>query len=159
MGRMHALIPHLPFACFCFECFKRVSSPHSFKWERYDCPGQHEIGYSENPYVGPAQCAGPIVGPASPVCHDTVCTKRKAQRELAVPTTTPLLSRNPWDTLGPKGVPTSSDFSCARRFAGIIPLLCFGGPSRAKSASRSLRRALLMPWVNAGSRYRRGKRT
>ena len=33
------------------------------------------------------------------------------------------------------------------------------GLSRAKSASRSLRRALLMQWVNAGSRYRCGKRT
>ena len=28
------------------------------------------------------------------------------------------------------------------------------GPSRAKSASRSVRRALLTPWVNAGSLYR-----
>ena len=33
------------------------------------------------------------------------------------------------------------------------------GPSRAKSAPRSLRRALLMPQVNTGSRYRCGKRT
>ena len=33
------------------------------------------------------------------------------------------------------------------------------GPSRAKSASRSLWRALLMSQVNAGSRYCRGKRT
>ena len=33
------------------------------------------------------------------------------------------------------------------------------GPSRAKSASRSLRRALLTPQVNAGSLYRCGKRT
>ena len=33
------------------------------------------------------------------------------------------------------------------------------GPSRAKSASRSLRRALLMPQVNTGSLYRCGKRT
>ena len=33
------------------------------------------------------------------------------------------------------------------------------GPSREKSASRSLRRALLMPLVNPGSRYRYGKRT
>ena len=31
------------------------------------------------------------------------------------------------------------------------------GSPRAKSASRSLRRALLMPQVNTGSRYRRGK--
>ena len=31
------------------------------------------------------------------------------------------------------------------------------GPSREKSASRSLRRALLMPQVNAGSLYRCGK--
>ena len=29
----------------------------------------------------------------------------------------------------------------------------------AQSAPHSLRRALLMPWVNAGSRYRCGKRT
>ena len=33
------------------------------------------------------------------------------------------------------------------------------GPSRAQSASRSLRRALLMPPVNTGSLYRCGKRT
>ena len=33
------------------------------------------------------------------------------------------------------------------------------GPSRAKSAARSLRRALLMPQVNTRSRYRCGKRT
>ena len=33
------------------------------------------------------------------------------------------------------------------------------GPSRAKSASRSLWRALLMPQVNPRSLYRRGKRT
>ena len=33
------------------------------------------------------------------------------------------------------------------------------GPSRAKSASHSLRRALLMPLANPGSRYRCGKRT
>ena len=33
------------------------------------------------------------------------------------------------------------------------------GPSRAKSASRSLWRALLMSQVNTGSLYRRGKRT
>ena len=33
------------------------------------------------------------------------------------------------------------------------------GPSRAKSAPRSLRRALLMPQANPGSRYRCGKRT
>ena len=33
------------------------------------------------------------------------------------------------------------------------------GPSRAKSASRSLQRALLMPQVNTGPRYRCGKRT
>ena len=32
------------------------------------------------------------------------------------------------------------------------------GPSRAKSAPRSLRRALLIPQVNAGSLYRGGKR-
>ena len=32
------------------------------------------------------------------------------------------------------------------------------GPSRATSAPRSLRRALLMPQVNTGSRYRCGKR-
>ena len=32
------------------------------------------------------------------------------------------------------------------------------GPSRAKSASCSLRRALLMPQVHPGSRYRCGKR-
>ena len=34
-----------------------------------------------------------------------------------------------------------------------------GGPSRAKSASQSLRRALLMPQVNPGSRYRCGRGT
>ena len=33
------------------------------------------------------------------------------------------------------------------------------GPSRAKSASRSLRRALLISQVKAGSLYRRGERT
>ena len=33
------------------------------------------------------------------------------------------------------------------------------GPSRANFASRSLRRALLMPQVNTGSLYRCGKRT
>ena len=33
------------------------------------------------------------------------------------------------------------------------------GPSRAQSAPRSLRPALLIPQVNAGSLYRRGKRT
>ena len=33
------------------------------------------------------------------------------------------------------------------------------GPSRAKSASRSARRALLTPQVNPGSRYRCGSRT
>ena len=33
------------------------------------------------------------------------------------------------------------------------------GPSRAKSAPRSLRRALLTPQVNAGSLYRCGNRT
>ena len=43
---------------------------------------------------------------------------------------------------------------------------CFGcvvdkslGPSSPKPASRSLRRALLMPQVNTGSLYRCGKRT
>ena len=35
----------------------------------------------------------------------------------------------------------------------------FDGPSRAKSASRSLRRALLIPQVNTGSLYRCGNRT
>ena len=33
------------------------------------------------------------------------------------------------------------------------------GPSRAKSASRSLQRALLTPQVNAGSRYRCSRST
>ena len=35
----------------------------------------------------------------------------------------------------------------------------FYGPPRRNPASRSLRRALLMPQVNTGSLYRRGKRT
>ena len=42
----------------------------------------------------------------------------------------------------------------------ILEALCFltdCGPSRAKSASRSWRRALLMPQVNPGSLYRCGK--
>ena len=50
---------------------------------------------------------------------------------------------------------------------GSIVELYFGGevltqnygPSRVKSASRSLRRALLMPQANTGSIYRCGKRT
>ena len=37
--------------------------------------------------------------------------------------------------------------------------LARNGPSRAKSASHSFRRALLMPQVNTGSLYRYGKRT
>ena len=36
---------------------------------------------------------------------------------------------------------------------------CDGGPSKTKSAPRSLWRALLMPQVNPGSRYRCGKST
>ena len=43
----------------------------------------------------------------------------------------------------------------AHRYAAEYKL----GPSRAHSAPRSLRRALLMQYVNPGSRYRSGKRT
>ena len=39
-----------------------------------------------------------------------------------------------------------------------LDIRAMGGPSRSKSASRSSRRALLMPQVNPGSRYRCGKR-
>ena len=43
--------------------------------------------------------------------------------------------------------------------ANIRKLVSSRSPSRAKSAPRSLRRALLMPQVNPGSLYRCGKRT
>ena len=44
--------------------------------------------------------------------------------------------------------------------SGILPLYTpSNGPSSRHSASRSVRRALLMPQVNAGSRYRCGKST
>ena len=43
-------------------------------------------------------------------------------------------------------------------WASLVGALIFvTGPSRAKSASRSLRRALLMSQVNTGSLYRRGR--
>ena len=46
-----------------------------------------------------------------------------------------------------------------QRIDGVLRLLAQFGPSRAKSAPRSLRRALLMPQVITGSFYRCGKRT
>ena len=47
----------------------------------------------------------------------------------------------------------------APRAAALRGLRRVDGPSRAKSASHSLRRALLTPQVNPGSLYRCGKRT
>ena len=47
---------------------------------------------------------------------------------------------------------TPSEAFAAAQLAALL------GPSRAKSASRSLRRALLLPQTNPGSLYRRAKR-
>ena len=44
-------------------------------------------------------------------------------------------------------------------FANLLESYCPSGPSSPKTASRSLRRALLMTQVNTGSLYRYGKRT
>ena len=43
--------------------------------------------------------------------------------------------------------------------SALVSQLFYEGPSRAKSASRSLRRALLVPQVNPGSLYRCSKGT
>ena len=52
-----------------------------------------------------------------------------------------------------------SSWRCVYYDPNAANLLSWAGPSRAKSAPRSLRSALLIPKVNTGSFYRCGKRT
>ena len=59
-------------------------------------------------------------------------------------------------------IPMDFIFRCSGKFElldRMLRKLVTFGPSRAQSASLSLRRALLTPQVNPGSRYRCGKRT
>ena len=62
------------------------------------------------------------------------------------------------DGYGLEEVPPASAVTPARGI-NFAEMLQIPGPSRAKSAPRSLRRALLMPQVNPGSLYRCGKRS
>ena len=60
----------------------------------------------------------------------------------------------------PEGLCLTAQAAGTGAMAPLALQACAGsGPSRAESASRSLRRALLMPLVNPGSLYRSGKRT